>query len=134
MDTSIELKVTGRKTMSFHWLNPLVIVLKVIEKPLLLPIGSSEVDGQHATAWLQNPSHFNGQLLTCGQMVKHYGGQHHNLERPNSNQLMLFKIQPNTSGTSLEFQVHCSYEFRHQTHLEMATRGYGDCHRGQGSR
>src|SRR5215510_9745784 len=52
--------------------------MKVIKKRFPSRRSPSEVDRQHATAWLQDPAHLDGQLLSCfsRQMMKHYGGQH----------------------------------------------------------
>jgi hypothetical protein len=51
-------------------------MVKVREKAFLSPL-ASEVNGEHASARLQNPSHLAGTLFACfaGQVMKHQRAQ-----------------------------------------------------------
>src|SRR5262245_27538671 len=53
-------------------------VMKVVEKTFVLPCALSEVNGQHASARLQNATHFDGEFPArfWRQMMKHQRAQH----------------------------------------------------------
>src|SRR5262245_29852957 len=54
-------------------------VMKVIEKAFPFAHSSAKVNGQHASAGLQNPGYLDRQPLArfFGQMMKHHSGQHY---------------------------------------------------------